>query len=68
MVAPRPEAASALVAKLAAARIAAAVGSPEAVAEAEIVICATTASTPVFDGRLIADEACVVAVGSRGKA
>jgi ornithine cyclodeaminase/alanine dehydrogenase-like protein (mu-crystallin family) len=55
---------SALVAKLTAAGIAAVVGSPEAVAEAEIVICATTASTPVFDGRLIADEACVVAVGS----
>ena len=64
VVAPRPDAASALVAKLTAAGIAAAVGSPEAVAEAEIVICATTASTPVFDGRLIADEACVVAVGS----
>jgi ornithine cyclodeaminase/alanine dehydrogenase-like protein (mu-crystallin family) len=64
VVAPRPEAASALVAKLTAEGIASAVGSREAVAEAEIVICATTASTPVFDGRLIADEACVVAVGS----
>jgi ornithine cyclodeaminase/alanine dehydrogenase-like protein (mu-crystallin family) len=64
VVAPRPEAVSALVAQLAAAGIAAAAGSPEAAAEAEIVICATTASTPVFDGRLIADDACVVAVGS----
>jgi ornithine cyclodeaminase len=64
VVAPRPEPVSALVAQLAAAGIAAAAGSPEAAAEAEIVICATTASTPVFDGRLIADDACVVAVGS----
>ena len=64
VVAPRPEAASALVAKLTAVGIAAAVGAPDAVADAEIVICATTASTPVFDGRLIADDACVVAVGS----
>jgi ornithine cyclodeaminase/alanine dehydrogenase-like protein (mu-crystallin family) len=64
VVARRLEAASALVAKLTAVGVAAGVGLPEAVAEAEIVICATTASTPVFDGRLIADEACVVAVGS----
>jgi ornithine cyclodeaminase len=64
VVAPRPEAAAALVAKLTAAGIPATAGPPEAVAEAEIVICATTASTPVFDGRLVADEACVVAVGS----
>jgi ornithine cyclodeaminase len=64
VVAPRPEAVSALIAQLAAAGIAATAGAPAAVAEADIVICATTASAPVFDGRLIADDACVVAVGS----
>jgi len=64
IVAPRPAAVSALVATLAGAGIPAAAGSPEAVAEAEIIICATTAGRPVFDGRLVADEACVVAVGS----
>jgi ornithine cyclodeaminase/alanine dehydrogenase-like protein (mu-crystallin family) len=64
VVAPRPEAVAALVAQLTAAGIPATAGPPEAVAEAEIIICATTASRPVFDGRLVADEACVVAVGS----
>jgi ornithine cyclodeaminase len=64
VVAPRPEATAALVAQLAAAGIPATAGPPEAVADAEIVICATTASSPVFDGRLVADEACVIAVGS----
>ena len=64
VVAPRPEAVAALVARLTEAGIPATAGRPEAVAEAEIIICATTASRPVFDGRLVADEACVVAVGS----
>ena len=31
---------------------------------ADIVVCATTARQPVFDGRLLAEQACVVAVGS----
>jgi ornithine cyclodeaminase len=64
VVAPRPEAVAAFLAQLASAGIAAAAGAPEAVADADIVICATTASTPVFDGRLIADDTCIVAVGS----
>ena len=28
-------------------------------------MCATTAQTPLFDGRLVADDSCVVAIGSR---
>ncbi|NUT37057.1 MAG: ornithine cyclodeaminase family protein [Hamadaea sp.] len=35
-----------------------------AVADADIVICATTAETPLFDGTAVPDAACVVAVGS----
>ncbi|HEX8306317.1 MAG TPA: ornithine cyclodeaminase family protein [Jatrophihabitans sp.] len=34
------------------------------VAAADIVVCATTARQPLFDGRLLSEHACVVAVGS----
>jgi ornithine cyclodeaminase/alanine dehydrogenase-like protein (mu-crystallin family) len=40
------------------------VGTPDAVADADLVVCATTSGEQLFDGRLIADRACVVAVGS----
>ena len=36
----------------------------DAVAEADVVVCATTARTPLFDGARIKDEATVVAIGS----
>ncbi len=39
-------------------------GRVEDVAEATVVICATSAAWPLFDGALIRDEACVVAIGS----
>ncbi|MGO1768488.1 MAG: ornithine cyclodeaminase family protein [Microbacterium sp.] len=42
-------------------------GSDEAraaTAAAGLVICATTARTPLFDGRLVRDDAVVIAVGS----
>ncbi|WP_331772032.1 ornithine cyclodeaminase family protein (plasmid) [Embleya sp. NBC_00888] len=44
--------------------VAAAVGGPEAVAGADIVVCATTARTPLFDGDLVPAHAAVAAVGS----
>jgi ornithine cyclodeaminase len=40
------------------------VGSAEDVADADIVVCATTARRPLFDGNLVRDGVCVVAVGS----
>lgn len=40
------------------------VGTVHAVADAQVVVCATTARHPLFDGTLVADDACVVAVGS----
>lgn len=40
------------------------VGSPAAVAEADVVACCTTARTPLFRGELLPDHAVVVAVGS----
>ena len=42
----------------------ASVGDPAAVAEADIVVCATTAGEPVFDSALLKPGTCVVAVGS----
>jgi ornithine cyclodeaminase/alanine dehydrogenase-like protein (mu-crystallin family) len=40
------------------------VGEADAVADADLVVCATTAGTPLFDGALLGPEACVLAVGS----
>jgi ornithine cyclodeaminase/alanine dehydrogenase-like protein (mu-crystallin family) len=40
------------------------VGTPDAVADADLVVCATTSSDSLFDGRLVPAAACVVAVGS----
>ena len=42
----------------------ASVGRPDAVAEADIVVCATTARTPVFDSTTLPAHAVVVAIGS----
>jgi ornithine cyclodeaminase len=38
--------------------------APELVAAADVICCATTARSPVFDGALVADHATVVAIGS----
>jgi ornithine cyclodeaminase/alanine dehydrogenase-like protein (mu-crystallin family) len=50
--------------RLAGTGVLATVGSPGAVAGADLVVCATTARDSLFDGRLVPDRACVVAVGS----
>lgn len=39
-------------------------GSTEDVDGSDLVVCATTARQPLFDGRRVRDDACVVAVGS----
>ncbi len=36
----------------------------QAIREASLIICATTARKPLFDGSLVADDAVVIAVGS----
>jgi ornithine cyclodeaminase/alanine dehydrogenase-like protein (mu-crystallin family) len=38
--------------------------APGAVAEADVIVCATTAREPLFDGARVRDEATVVAIGS----
>jgi ornithine cyclodeaminase len=64
IVARDPVRRQALIDRLRAEGVAAASGSAGDVAGADIVVCATTARHPVFDGRQLADGACVVAVGS----
>ncbi|NYF98155.1 ornithine cyclodeaminase family protein [Janibacter cremeus] len=32
--------------------------------EADVIVCATSSATPLFDGSLVRDDACVVAIGS----
>ncbi|MER8184204.1 ornithine cyclodeaminase family protein [Kitasatospora sp. NPDC094015] len=44
--------------------LAATAGGPGAVADADLVVCCTTARTPLFDGALVPDRAAVAAVGS----
>lgn len=44
--------------------IPASAGRPEEVAEADVVLCCTSASTPLFDGSLVQDHAVVCAIGS----
>ncbi|MGX5696108.1 ornithine cyclodeaminase family protein [Agromyces soli] len=56
--------ADAAVAAVAAPGLDVAVGTVDDVRHADLVVCATTARTPLFDARLVADRAAVVAVGS----
>ncbi|MGF1431230.1 ornithine cyclodeaminase family protein [Kitasatospora sp. LaBMicrA B282] len=64
VVARRAAAAEALVGHARELGLAAQVGEPTAVAEADLVICCTTANEPLFDGTLVPDHAAVAAVGS----
>ncbi len=40
------------------------VGAPDAVRDAQLIVCATTAREPLFDGTLVPNDSCTVAVGS----
>lgn len=53
-----------LVRRIADTGLVASVGYPESVADADIVVCATTARDPVFDSTRLRPGSCVVAVGS----
>jgi ornithine cyclodeaminase len=56
--------AEALVTRARNSGLAARVGSIDDVVDAQVVVCATTARRPLFDGRLLRPGTCVVAVGS----
>ena len=64
VVARNPLQSRKFVAQLVADGYPAVAGTPDAVDEAELVVCATTSAVPVFDGCRLADHACVLAVGS----
>ena len=55
---------AALIDRLRAEGVPADPGAGADVATADIVVCATTARAPVFDGRLLPEQACVLAIGS----
>lgn len=64
LVGRTPHRVAAAVQELAERGIAAEAGTGADVAEADIVVCATSAKDPLFDGSLVRDGACVVAIGS----
>ena len=68
VVGRRPGSADALARALRGHGVPAVAGGPGDVADvvgaADVVVCATTSPTPLFDGALLADHALVVAIGS----
>ncbi|MFD4659105.1 ornithine cyclodeaminase family protein [Kitasatospora sp. NPDC058444] len=64
VVARNPERAEALAAYGRKLGLTAEVGGPRAVRDADLVVCCTTARTPLFDGALVPAHAAVAAVGS----
>jgi ornithine cyclodeaminase/alanine dehydrogenase-like protein (mu-crystallin family) len=64
VVGRNPQHVQSFVDRLAGTGVQGSVGTPDAVVGADLVVCATTSSDSLFDGRLVADSACVVAVGS----
>ncbi|MER6388319.1 ornithine cyclodeaminase family protein [Streptomyces sp. NPDC001523] len=64
VVARDPAGAAKLVAHARALGAEARTGTASAVEEAELIVCCTAARAPLFDGRLVAPGATVVAVGS----
>jgi ornithine cyclodeaminase len=59
-----PAAVDRLVARIRATGLSAAAGSVDAVATADVVVCATAAREPLFDGDLVPAHAVTVAIGS----
>jgi ornithine cyclodeaminase len=59
-----PERALALVTRVGASGLHARVGSADDVRDAQLIVCATTARTPLFDGNLVRDDSLTVAVGA----
>jgi ornithine cyclodeaminase len=53
-----------LVTRLRAGGLDATTGSTDAVSRADVIVTATTSGTALFDGDLVSDHCCVVAVGS----
>lgn len=59
-----PDRTARLVERCQAGGVPARAGTPGDVATADAVVCATSATEPLFDGRLVPDHACVLAIGA----
>ncbi|MEO8517772.1 MAG: ornithine cyclodeaminase family protein [Dermatophilaceae bacterium] len=64
IVARDPGRAAALASRVKASGVDARVGHADDVRDAQVIVCATTARTPLFDGTLVPDDSLSVAVGS----
>jgi ornithine cyclodeaminase/alanine dehydrogenase-like protein (mu-crystallin family) len=64
IVARNRERAEALAERVTATGIRARVGGAGDVSDAQLIVCATTAREPLFDGSLVPDDTCAIAVGS----
>lgn len=64
IVARDPGRAAALASRVQARGVEARVGHANDVRDAQLIVCATTARTPLFDGSLVPDDSLSVAVGS----
>jgi len=64
IVARDPGRAAALASRVQARGVEARVGHADDVRDAQLIVCATTARTPLFDGSLVPDDSLSVAVGS----
>jgi ornithine cyclodeaminase/alanine dehydrogenase-like protein (mu-crystallin family) len=64
IVARDPDRAATLASRVQASGLHARVGTAHDVRDAQLIVCATTARAPLFDGKLVPDDSCAVAVGS----
>jgi ornithine cyclodeaminase len=64
IVARDQERGAAIVNRIAASGLEARLGAADDVRDAQIIVCATAARSPLFDGRLVPDDSLSVAVGS----
>lgn len=64
LVARNQERAQALAGQVTSTGIPANLGVAGDVSDAQLIVCATTAQEPLFDGSLVPDDCCVIAVGS----
>lgn len=64
VVGRRPEAAAAVVETLVERGVPATVGDPGVVTEADLIICATSSTTPLFDGATVRPTSLTIAIGA----
>jgi ornithine cyclodeaminase/alanine dehydrogenase-like protein (mu-crystallin family) len=64
IVARNQERAGLLTARVEVSGLPARVGTADYVRDAQVIVCATTAREPLFDGTLVPDDSCTIAVGS----